>query len=154
MAVKKILVPTDFSADAASALSYAQDFAKATGAELLVLHVVEPIYYATPADMYVTTPNLTAILDEQRQLAKEQLAKLATNLNKRGHRCRTFLESGPAAQVIIDFASSKRCNLIIMATHGRTGLAHLLMGSVAERVVRTSSCPVLTVRGKGKRSRK
>jgi len=150
VAVKKIVVPTDFSAAAASALAYAQDFAKATAAEILILHVIEPIYYATPADMYVTTPNMTAILDEQRQFAKEQLSKLVKQLNKGGQRCRAFLETGPAALVIVDFAAAKRAGLIVMATHGRSGVAHLLMGSVAERVVRTATCPVLTVRSKGK----
>jgi len=154
VALKKILVPTDFSADAMQALSYAQDFAKPIGAEITLLHVIEPIYYATPADMYVTTPNITAILDEQRQLAREQLAKLAAKLKKGGYRCRALLETGVPSQVIVDRARRAKAGLIIMATHGRTGFAHMLMGSVAEKVVRTSACPVLTVRGKGKKARK
>jgi universal stress protein A len=154
MAIKKILVPVDFSSDSLKALAYARDFAGLFGAELSILHVVEPIYYATPADMYVTTPNLTMLLEEQRRVGARQLARLAAELEKKGQSGRTMLKTGAPAQVIIDTARSTRADLIIMATHGRTGLAHMLMGSVAEKVVRGAACPVLTVRrGVGKRRR-
>lgn len=151
MAIKKILVPTDFSADASAALAYAQDFAKPNQAEILLVHVIEPIYYATPADMYVSTPNLTAILDEQRAVAKEQLAQTVAQLKRQGIACRALLEVGSPAQAIVDLAQRRKAGLVIMATHGRTGLAHMVMGSVAEKVVRTATCPVLTVRAGTKR---
>jgi len=151
VAIKKILVPTDFSADASRALAYAEEFAKPNGAEITLLHVIEPIYYATPADMYVTTPNLTAILDEQRAIAKEQLAQTVARLTKQGTARRGILEVGIPAQVIVDLAQRRKVGLIVMSTHGRTGLAHMVMGSVAEKVVRTATCPVLTVRGSGTR---
>ena len=153
MAIKKILVPTDFSADATNALNYALDLAKPAGAEIILLHVIEPIYYATPVDMYVTTPNLAAIVDEQRALAKQELAKVAATVKKRGLACRTILEMGTPAHVITETARRKKPGLLVMATHGRTGMMHFVLGSVAEKVVRTCTCPVLTVRGKGRKKK-
>jgi universal stress protein A len=146
MAIKRILVPTDFSDHAGSALKYGREFAETFGAELLILHVVEPIYYATPADMYVTSPNLSMLLDEQRKIATRQLARISAVLKKAGQRHRTLLKTGTPAQVIADTAQDTRADLIIMSTHGRTGLAHILVGSVAEKVVRHASVPVLTLR--------
>ena len=146
MPIKHILVPVDFSKDSLHALAYAADFAKLFGSDLSILHIVEPIYYATAADMYVTSPNVTLLLDEQRRIATRQLARLEADLEKKGHRVRTLLKAGSPAQLIIDTAKRSRAELIIMATHGRTGLAHMLMGSVAEKVVRGAACPVLTVR--------
>jgi len=148
MAIKRILVPVDFSGDSLNALAYARDFAKPFGAELLILSVVEPIYYATPADMYVPSPNVAMMLDEQRRSAEQQLQRIGADLKKRRQRFRTAVKVGSAAQVIVDTAK-KGADMIIMATHGRTGLAHMLMGSVAEKVVRTAACPVLTVRCAG-----
>jgi universal stress protein A len=153
MAIRRILVPVDFSEDAINALAYARDFADRFGAELIILHVVEPIYYATPADMYVTSPNLSLLLDEQRKAATQQLARLAANLQQKGVRHRTVLKTGVPAQVIVDSAHRPGADLIVMSTHGRTGLAHILMGSVAEKVVRHADCPVLTVRRLAAKSR-
>jgi universal stress protein A len=144
--IKRILVPIDFSDSSLRALSAAQDFARAFGAEVLVLHVVEPIYYATPADMYVTSPNLSLMLDEQRHLAQQQLARIAAGLKGKGQRHRTILKTGTPAQLITDTAEETKADLIVMSTHGRSGLAHILLGSVTERVVRHASCPVLTIR--------
>jgi universal stress protein A len=155
MAIKRILIPVDFSDDSLNALAYGRELAKPMGAELTILYVVEPIYYATPADMYVATPNMASLLDEQRRVGIEQLARLAADLKKKGVRHRTMLDTGVPAQVIVETARRRRCDLIIMATHGRTGLVHMLMGSVAEKVVRTAPCPVLTVRhGAAKRPRR
>jgi universal stress protein A len=144
MAIKRILVPVDFSDDSRNALAYARDFAKPLGAELSLLHVVEPIYYATPADMYVASPNVAMLLDEQRRLATKHLQRIAADLKKKGQRVRAAVKTGAPSQVIID--STRGADLIIMGTHGRTGLVHMLMGSVAEKVVRGANCPVLTLR--------
>ena len=154
MAVKRILVPIDFSADSLHALAYARDFAKPFGAELVILYVVEPIYYATPADMYAVSPNMAVLLDEQRRAGSQQLARLSADLTKKGQRHRTIMKTGSAAQIIVDTAKSSRADMLIMGTHGRTGLAHLFMGSVAEKVVRTAGCPVLTVRHGAAKARK
>ena len=146
MAIKRILIPVDFSDDSLKALAYARDFAKPFGAELSVLYVVEPIYYATPADMYATSANIALLVEEQRRIGAQQLARINADLKKKGERVRTLLKAGSGAQCIVDTAKSVKADLIIMGTHGRTGFAHMLMGSVAEKVVRTAGCPVLTVR--------
>jgi universal stress protein A len=146
MPIKRVLVPVDFSGDSLNALAYARDLVKPFNAEVVVVHVIEPIYYAAPADMYMTSPNFAALIDEQQRAATQQLKRIATDLEKKGHRVRTVLKSGSPAQVIIDSAQRLGIDLIIMATHGHTGLAHLFMGSVAEKVVRTATCAVLTVR--------
>jgi nucleotide-binding universal stress UspA family protein len=153
MAIKRILVPVDFSDDSLKALDYAVQFSAPFKAELVLLYVVEPVYYATPVDMYATSPNLALLLDEQRKSGKAQLARLEAKLIKAKRKARAVLKTGSPAQVIADAAKRLKADMIIMATHGRTGLSHVLLGSVAERVVRTAGCPVLTVRRKAARKR-
>lgn len=149
MPIQRILVPIDFSDDSLNALTYAREFAAAFDAELLLLHVIEPIYYATPADMYVTSPNISMLLDEQRAIAEQQLERLSAELSAQGRKHRTILKTGTPAQVIVEAAEVADANLIIMSTHGRSGLAHILLGSVAEKIVRHATCPVLTIRRVG-----
>jgi universal stress protein A len=146
MAIKRILIPVDFSDDSLKAMAYAREFSKPFAAELCVLYVVEPIYYATPADMYATSSNIATLIEEQRRVGAQMLARINADLKKKGARVRTLQKTGSAAQCIVDTAKSLKADLIVMGTHGRTGLVHMLMGSVAEKVVRTASCPVLTVR--------
>jgi nucleotide-binding universal stress UspA family protein len=147
MKIKRILVPVDFSNTSLQALDYAIDFGKPFGAELVVLYVVEPVYYATPADLYGPAANISMLLEEQRRIGREQLANLAKDLKKRRLKARTVLQTGAPYQVIVDAAKKLKADLIVMATHGRTGISHVLMGSVAEKVVRTATCAVMTVRG-------
>ncbi|GBD25324.1 Putative universal stress protein [bacterium HR30] len=146
MQLKKVLVPVDFSKDSLRAAEYARSFSKPFDAQLLLLHVIEPIYYASPADMYAASPNLALLIEEQRKAAQAHLQQLADKLSREGAKVQTLLKSGSPAQVIADTAKRVKADLIIMATHGRTGLAHVLLGSVAERVIRLAPCPVLTVR--------
>jgi nucleotide-binding universal stress UspA family protein len=113
---------------------------------LTVLFVVEPIYFATPGDLYGTSANLGMLLEEQRRTAREELKKLDDRLKKRGINVKTVLGAGVPHEVIVETAKARKAELIVMATHGRSGLSHLLMGSVAEKVVRSAGCPVLTVR--------
>jgi universal stress protein A len=153
MAITRILVPIDFSKDSLDALTYATQFAAALNAELALLHVVEPIYYAAPTDVYTANANIALLLEQQRQVAETQLGRIASSLEKKGRRVRAAIKTGAASKVIVDSAKKDGVDLIIMATHGRTGLAHMFLGSVAEKVVRTATCPVLTVRG-SKRSPK
>jgi len=135
--IKRILVPVDFSEASLEALEPAVDLAKHYEGELLLLHVVEPVYYAVPA---------IEVIAEQQSFAKGELARMAEKLAKQGVRCHTLLRTGTPYVEIVRCALGNAADIIVMATHGRTGFSHLMMGSVAERVVRTSGCPVLTVR--------
>ncbi len=139
--IKRILVPVDFSDASLAGLAYALELAKALKAEVVVLFVVEPLYSAG---------DLGLLLEEGQRRGQEELSRLASRLQGRGVACRTMLQIGTPYQVIANAAARGRADLIVMATHGRSGLSHLVMGSVAERVVRTAHCPVLTVRPPGK----
>jgi universal stress protein A len=145
MAAKGILVPIDFSTVSLNALEYAIDFAKPFDADLVILFVIEPVYYATPADLYGPSANIGMLMEEQQRLGKEQLARLSAQLTKRKVRHRTVMQTGSAHDAIVGAAKRVKADLIIMATHGRTGLTRMLIGSTAERVVRTSPVPVLTL---------
>jgi len=145
MALKHILVPIDFSTVSLNALEYAIEFAKPFEAELVVLFAVEPVYYATPADLYGPSANVGMLMEEQQRLGKEQLARLSAQLAKRKVRHRTVMQTGTPHEAITNAAKRVKADLIIMATHGRTGLTRMLIGSTAERVVRTAPVPVLTL---------
>jgi universal stress protein A len=134
--IRQILVPVDFSAPSLQALDYAVKLAKSLRAAVAVLFVVEPLYSAG---------DFGVLLEEQQRLGHEELARLGARLKKRSVACRMLMGRGTAYQVIANEAQRIRADLIVMATHGRTGLSHLVMGSVAARVVRTAACPVLTL---------
>jgi len=144
--IKRILVPVDFSAPSMQALDYAIDFGKPFNPEFVVIFVVELAYYADPSGL---TDTAGMVLNELERFGHEQLGRLAANLSKRHVTARTVLQIGTPSYVIVEMAKRLSADLIIMSTHGRTGLSHLLIGSVAEKVVRSATCPVLTVRGEG-----
>jgi len=133
----RILVPVDFSTASQAGLDYAIELAKRFDAELILLFVVEPLYYAG---------DLGLLIEEQRRLAHEEMTTRAQRLSKLGIRYNTQVRTGTPYQIIAEEAERQKANLIVMATHGRTGLSHMLLGSVTEKVVRTATCPVLTVR--------
>ena len=139
--IRQILVPVDFSEASLQALDYAIELAKPLRAALVVLFVVEPLYNAG---------DFGVLLEEQQRLGHEELARLAARLKQRDVTCRAVMRRGTPYVVIADEAERSRANLIVMATHGRTGLSHLVMGSVATKVVRTATCPVLTVHPKAR----
>jgi universal stress protein A len=142
--LRRIVVPIDFSDTAKKALQYAVPFATAFDAEILLVHVVQP--FSVPSELGYMPP---AMLNDQQLLneaAREQLTKLcATEL---GNKCRYQVQvrEGVPWQEIVTSTQESEADLIILATHGRTGLSHALLGSVAERVVRHGPCPVLVVR--------
>jgi universal stress protein A len=146
MAIKRILVPIDFSPDSLHALAYARDLSRSFGAEILLLHVVDQTYLASAPDLRAANPALAKLLDDQWQIAKGHMACLATRLERKGQRLQTLTKRGSPAQVIAETVRRGAADLIVMGTHGRTGLTHVLLGSIAEKVVRTAACPVLTVR--------
>ena len=147
--IKKILVPTDFSSAAKNALAYASDIAKQFGAKITVLHVVEPM----PTSDFSAYP-LALPLDEMLKENKRSLDRFARHELDEKLLQGTRLSVGRPFREITAAARSLNADLIIIATHGHTGLAHAILGSTAERVVRYSPCPVLTVREKENKSTK
>jgi universal stress protein A len=142
----RILVPTDFSPPSAAALDYARILAAKFGSSLQLLHVIDD---PTSESAFVAdgfAPSTTDIRRALMDQARTRLDRLMTPVDRTRYHAAADAVFGPPAQAIIDFAGATGCGLIVMGTHGRTGLAHLLMGSVAEQVVRTAPCPVLTVR--------
>jgi universal stress protein A len=140
MTIKRILVPTDFSAPSLKALDYAIDFARTHKAELLLLNVVEPIQHTR------LIPDVSEILEQHRSEAAEKITQLEQRTRRRVRKCRAEVHFGVPYSVIADVAKKWKADLIIIATHGYTGLYHLFLGSVAERVVRVAECPVMTLR--------
>ena len=146
MTLKNILVATDFSQASDTALTYGRELASRFGATLHVLHVAENIYVTTfGAETYVAmAPNLQKELEEA---GRARLDELLIDSDKSGPVTKPIVvTSSSPAFAIIDYAGENGIDLIVMGTHGRGALAHLLMGSVAEKVVRLAPCPVLTVR--------
>jgi universal stress protein A len=141
---EKILVPVDFSVHSAEATRVAADLAKRFGSGLTLVYVYDPLASALP-DGFAMMPQaeVDILLEAFRaQLAASQRAALDAG----APRVDTKLLQGFVAGQIVDFASRGEFDLIVMGTHGRTGLQHLIMGSTAERVVRLAGCPVLTVK--------
>ena len=145
---KTILVPHDFSSPANHALALARDEAKAHGAKLILLHVIDLPTSIKPDTVIVPDPTGAPInvKDYAVRMAEEHLADLSARVAKDGVTPATFIRIGKPEDEIVRFASENGVDLIAMGTHGRTGLAHMLVGSVAERVVRMSKCAVLTIR--------
>jgi len=144
MEIRHILAPTDFSDFSKQALEYAAAFARTFGARLSLLHVIETP--AFPVEGYVP-PNLgTTLLADLERGARDELERLLPETEVLPVNVVREVKIGTPYRTIIETAEEEKVDLIVMATHGRTGLSHLLIGSVAERVVRTAPCPVLTVR--------
>lgn len=140
--LRTILVPVDFSERSRAALDYAITLAQDLGGSLNVLHVLDPLLAAGRLD----SARLRQLKTSSRAEAAKQLRALSRELVLAGVRTELFLRNGPATEIIVAFAVAKQADLIIMGSQGRTGLRRLLIGSVAERVVRHASCPVLVVR--------
>lgn len=146
-AIRQILVPSDFSESSRAALDYAAELARSLDASIDVLHVWEAPLFMPPASLLETGVADTSLVEIFRKNAEDSLSAFVADAKKRGVNVRAaFAELGPPAHTIAEFARSREYDLIVMGTHGRTGLPHALIGSVAERVVRHASCPVLAVR--------
>ena len=144
MIVKKILFPTDFSETAAYAWEHAATFAKEFEAEVLLLHVQVPMH--PTAEAYLTGEQWERLYQETAKEAAEQMQKLVQAEALKPDQAKIELRAGIAFEQIVKAAREVAADLVVMGTHGRTGLAHALIGSVAEKVVRKAPCPVLTVR--------
>lgn len=148
-AFNKVLVPTDFSDDSGRALEYGEAMARNFGAEIVLIHVDQPLAPVVLTPEFGPSLNLEAMnrmAEEQRLTAQRELDKMVAGLRQSGLKARSLLRVGAPFLEILHAAQNEAADLIVMGTHGRTGLAHVLLGSVAERVVRKSACPVLTVR--------
>ncbi len=144
IAVKHVLVATDFSKPSEVALEYGRHFARAFGAALHVLHVAENVMARFAADAY---PMVLPELQRDLELAAGQRleATLTEDDRRTLHLVPVVRTSAAPAAAIVDYARETGIDLIILGTHGRGAMAHLFVGSVAERVVRSAPCPVLTV---------
>lgn len=147
MKVRRILHPSDFSKASRAAFAKAIAMAKADRAELILAHVIA---FPTPVvgDGYLSPTIYNDLTRSMRADGQKQLDKLVAKAKTGGVRARGLLLEGTTADAINRAARSKRADVIVIGTHGRTGLARLFMGSVAERVVGGAPCAVLTVRGK------
>ena len=144
--IATIVAPVDFSESSTRTARYAVALARRLGATLHLVHVVDAPALASPPRF--DAPDAISPGERQYQEARARMAALAATLDMR-ERLSTDVRMGPVAEGITQAAVDYGADLVIMATHGRTGLSHLLMGSVAERVIRTARCPVLVVRGCG-----
>ena len=141
--IKNVLVATDFSEPSEAALNYGRELARSFDATLHVLHVADSVYMQFGDAYSGVVPELQA---EVEKAARVQLDALLDDEDRTILRAKPVLIAGIAkAAAIVDYAAQNGIDLIVMGTHGRGAIGHLLMGSVAERVVRTAGCPVLTV---------
>lgn len=142
--IRRILCPVDFSEPSEQALRYAIDLAQRFGASVKLLHVYQIPTYALPDGALLARPDFLAELTTELQ---KQMDALIRRYNDHGVSLEGEVREGIPFQEIDRVAEDEHADMIVMATHGRTGLKHVLLGSVAERVVRTAKVPVLTVRG-------
>ena len=143
MIVQHVLVPMDFSATADRALEYAIALAQQLHARLTLLHVLD----MTPVTMDEMTAGVAATyLDDLETGAQHLLQASLERVQRAGLQGESLLVQGTPTQTIVDTAGEQGVDLILMGTHGRTGLAHVFLGSVAEHVVRQAPCPVLVMR--------
>ena len=139
--IKRIVVPIDFSSCSLDALEYATQFAKPFGAGITILHVLEPVAYGLDFTLSHARES-----KQQREYLEKRLTVLSACLTARGIRCDTILKPGLPADSIASYATQQGYDLMIMGTHGRRGISHVLMGSIADAMLRHAPCPVLTVR--------
>ena len=139
--IQKILIPTDFSEYSQHALKYAVALAERFKAKLYVVHVWEHAIVAAPTETFPTE-----IWVEGEKAEKEKLSQLTQELRTKGIDAEPVFMSGIAHTEIVEAAKELDVDLITLATHGRTGLSHLVFGSTAERIIRLAPCPVLVVK--------
>jgi nucleotide-binding universal stress UspA family protein len=145
---KKICCPVDFSEPARAALRTASELAASFGAELTLFHAYQLPGYTLPEGSVVASPKMLQDLADQAEAHLAEWRRLAEALG--APRVGTAKAVGEPALEIVEFARAGGYDLLVVGTHGRTGLRHALLGSTAERVVRRAGCPVLTVHPEGK----
>jgi len=142
--IKRIIVPIDFSEYSKKAFRYAIDFSRTFSAELVLVYVVEPVIY--PADFSFGQVALPSVESELWSKGSEQLDLLIEKEVPADVYARSVVRSGKPFSEIIRVAEEEEADMIIIATHGHSGIEHVLFGSTAEKVVRKAPCPVLSIR--------
>ena len=145
--IRRVLHPTDFSRASVAAFARAVETARSNRAELLVVNVITPTFLPI-GNGYISPKVYEDMEASARAYAQKHLTALVAKAKKAGVRAKGLLMEGPPPERIVQAARRKRADLVVIGTHGRTGLAKFFLGSVASRVLAISPCPVLTVRGK------
>ncbi|HEY7037901.1 MAG TPA: universal stress protein [Methylomirabilota bacterium] len=146
--LRRILHATDFSRASTPALRWAIDLARANRGQLLVLHVMTPPVLGMPGEGYVSPALYESLETSARAQARKRLDAIVARARKAGARTTGLLLEGVPHELIARTARSRKVDLLVIGTHGRSGLAKLFLGSVATRLVSMTPRPVLTVRGK------
>src|SRR5437660_12258183 len=143
--LRRILIPIDFSPHSEQALKYGVALAEKFGAELFLIHAFQDVsIYQT--EVVSGAPPIMPPVEQLTASARGEMQRLVQEKSLQRFGAHTDIVEGAAVEEIVDYAKEKDIDLIVMGTHGRGWLAHVLMGSVAEKVVRKAPCPVLTVR--------
>lgn len=142
----RILMATDFSDYSNEALEYAVHLARGFGADLFLLHVFEPPFFSHTGVSPGVRPEIHQWIKEVKEEENNRLNKLAERVRHQGPNVHAILKEGTPFLEILKTAGEIPADMIVLGTHGRTGLGHVLLGSVAERVVRKAACPVFTVK--------
>jgi nucleotide-binding universal stress UspA family protein len=147
---RKIMVPLDGSKLAECVFPHVAALAGGGKVESIVLiRVVEPLYQAATADFYLSPDEIAKANEEMKVVAENYLRQLAQNIKFNGAIVKTDLLTGRIADVLADYASRNEMDLIVIATHGRSGVSRWVWGSVADRILRSACVPVLMVRAPG-----
>jgi nucleotide-binding universal stress UspA family protein len=146
MQIRSILLPTDFSDCGNYALSYAASLARTFGASIICVHVIEPMVPTVGYSGMTEPLPIADITDQLEYSAERELPKLAQREECAGLEVEEMIVHGEAASEIVRVAKERNVDLIVVSSHGRTGLGRILFGSTAEAVVRHASCPVLVVK--------
>ncbi len=145
MIPRKVLFCTDFSENSEPARKTAMDYTKAFNAELIVVHVIDGLT-GLPADDPTFQAHVSEIVQHMKDQADARLEQISKDCADVLKAVKTYSTTGSPAQEIVHLANEESVDLIAMGTHGWTGIRHILLGSVAEKVLRTAKCPVLVVR--------
>lgn len=142
--IKKVLIPIDFSDYSKNSLRYSVNFTRCFNAELILIYVIEPVIYPPDFSMgQIAVPAVDVDIDKR---ASEELKKLAKTEIPADMKVKTLVKTGKPFVEIIETAAAENIDLIIIASHGHSGVEHILFGSTADKVVRKAPCPVLTLR--------
>ena len=146
MQIRSILFPTDFSECGNYALAYATSLARTFGASIICLHVIEPMVPTVGYSGMTEPLPIADISDQLEDSAERELPKIAECEECAGLEVEELIVHGEAASEIVRVAKDRKVDLIVVSSHGRTGLGRIIFGSTAEAVVRHASCPVLVVK--------